>query len=180
MLKSTCVHIKYCWDLAIHIILLIIWSFPTWSLYHFFQFATGNSSVRNYEYLPRREIGPSWVALVVKNPSTNAIDVRNMSSIPGSERSPGEGNGNALQCSCLESLMDRGAWWATESMGSQRVKSLRSCPTLCDLMHYNPPGSSLHGILQASILEWVAMPFFRGSSQPRDRTHISYVSCSLQ
>ena len=57
-----------------------------------------------------------------------------------------------------------GAWWATESMGSQRVKSLHSCPTLCDLMDYNPPGFSLHGILQARILEWVAMPFFRGSS----------------
>ena len=33
--------------------------------------------------------------------------------IPGSERSPGEGNGNPLQCSCLENPMDRGAWWAT-------------------------------------------------------------------
>ena len=40
-----------------------------------------------------------------------------------------------------------------------------------------PPGSSVHGILQARILEWVAMPSSRGSSQPRDRTSISYVSC---
>ena len=39
------------------------------------------------------------------------------------------------------------------------------------------PGSSIHGILQARILEWVAMPFPRGSSQPKDRICISYVSC---
>ena len=44
---------------------------------------------------------------MVKNPSNNAIDIRNMSSIPRSKRSPGEGNGNALQYSCLENLMDR-------------------------------------------------------------------------
>ena len=49
----------------------------------------------------------------------------------------------------------------------------QSCPTLCDPMDYSPPGSSVHGILQARILEWVAMPFSRGSSQPRDRTQVS-------
>ena len=43
----------------------------------------------------------------------------------------------------------------------------QSCPTLCDLMDCSPPGSSVHGILQARILEWVATPSFRGSSQPR-------------
>ena len=42
-------------------------------------------------------------------------------------------------------------------------------------MDCSPPGSSVHGILQARILEWVAMPFSRGSSQPRDQTHISFV-----
>ena len=52
-------------------------------------------------------------ALVVKNPSTTAGDVRNMSSIPGSGRSPGEGYGNPLQHSCLENPMDREAWRAT-------------------------------------------------------------------
>ena len=44
----------------------------------------------------------------------------------------------------------------------------QSCLTLCDPMNYSPPGSSVHGILQARILEWVAIPFSRGSSQPRD------------
>ena len=41
------------------------------------------------------------------------------------------------------------------------------CPILCKSMDYIPPGSSVHGILQARILEWAAMPFSRGSSQPR-------------
>ena len=51
------------------------------------------------------------------------------------------------------------------------------CPTLIDPMDCPSPGSSVHGILQARILEWIAMPFSRGSSQPRDRISISYVSC---
>ena len=42
------------------------------------------------------------------------------------------------------------------------------CPTRCDSMDYNPPGSSVHGILQARILEWVAILFSRGSSLSRD------------
>ena len=48
---------------------------------------------------------------------------------------------------------------------------------LCDLMDQSLSGSSLQGILQARILEWVAMPSSRGSSQPRDWIHVSYVSC---
>ena len=44
----------------------------------------------------------------------------------------------------------------------------QSCLTLCDLMDRSPPGISVHGILQTRILEWVAIPFSRGSSQPRD------------
>ena len=54
---------------------------------------------------------------------------------------------------------------------------LQSWLTLCDPMDCSPPGSSDHGILQARIQEWVAMPSSRASSWPRDWTHISYVSC---
>ena len=57
-----------------------------------------------------------------------------------------------------------------------RAKSLQSCPTFYDPMDCSPPGSSVHGILQARILEWVAMPSSRGSSLPRDQTCISYAS----
>ena len=67
--------------------------------------------------------------------------------IPGLGRSPGEGNGNPLQYSCLES-------------------------SFCNPMDCNPPGSSVHGILQARILEWIAIFFYRGSSQCRDRIRV--------
>ena len=49
----------------------------------------------------------------VKNQPANAGNIRDACSIPGSGRSPGVGNGNPLQYSCLENSMDRGAWWAT-------------------------------------------------------------------
>ena len=52
----------------------------------------------------------------------------------------------------------------------------QSCLTLCDPMDCSPPGFSVHGILRARMLEWVAMPSSRGSSQPRDRTQVSYIS----
>ena len=51
------------------------------------------------------------------------------------------------------------------------------CLTACDSMDYSLPGSSIHGILQARTLEWVAMPFSRGSSQPRDWTQVSHNPC---
>ena len=57
------------------------------------------------------------------------------------------------------------------------AKLLQSYPTLCDAVDCNSPGSSVHGILQARILEWGAVAFSRGSSWPRDQTCISYVSC---
>ena len=101
----------------------------------------------------------------------------------------GGGNGNPLQCSCLENPRDRGVWWLP-SMGSHRVrhdwsdlaaaagelvlinyhnmligyvaaaaKSLQLCPTLCNSIDGSPPGSTVPGILQARTLEWVAISF---------------------
>ena len=54
----------------------------------------------------------------------------------------------------------------------------QSCLTLCDPMDCNPPGSSVYGVLQAGILEWAGISFSRGSSRPRDQTHI-FVSSAL-
>ena len=88
----------------------------------------------------------SQVAQVVKNPSASAEDIRDAGSIHGSGRSPGGGYDNPLQDSCLEHPMD------------------------C-----SPPGSFVHGLLQVRILEWVAIPFSRGSSWPMDWT---WVSCT--
>ena len=52
----------------------------------------------------------------------------------------------------------------------------QSCPTLCCPVDCNPPGSSVHGILQAGILEWVSMPSSRESSQPMDWTQVSFIA----
>ena len=60
---------------------------------------------------------------------------------------------------------------------SMSAKSLQSCSILCDPMGCSLPGSSVHGILQARILEWVTMPSSRGSSPPWDQTHASCISC---
>ena len=57
-----------------------------------------------------------------------------------------------------------------------KVKVAQSCPTLCDPMDCSLPGSSLHGILQARILDWVAVPFSRESFQPRDQTQVSHIT----
>ena len=56
------------------------------------------------------------------------------------------------------------------------VLVIQSCPTLCDLMDCSPSGSSVHGILQARILEWVAMPSSRGSSWPRGQIPFSCIA----
>ena len=57
------------------------------------------------------------------------------------------------------------------------AKSLQLCSTLCKLMGCSLPGSSVHGILWARMLEWVAVPSSKRSSQPRNQTYVSYISC---
>ena len=56
------------------------------------------------------------------------------------------------------------------------LNSLQSCLTLCTSGDCNPPGLFVRGVLQARMLDWVAIPFSRGLSWPRDQTHVSYVS----
>ena len=63
--------------------------------------------------------------------------------------------------------------WATWEAPIRQVLVIESCPTLCNPMDCSPPGSSVHGILQARILERVAISFSRGSFQPRNRTQVS-------
>ena len=70
-------------------------------------------------------VGASQVMLVLKDPPANAGDTRDTVSIPGWERSPGEGNGNPLHYPCLENPMDRGAWWATILWGAGSQTWLR-------------------------------------------------------
>ena len=69
-------------------------------------------------------------------------------------------------------------WVGDQTQASLKVKVLvtQSCPTLCNPMDCNPPGSCVHGILQARILEWVVIPFSRGSSRPRDQIQVFCVA----
>ena len=59
--------------------------------------------------------------------------------------------------------------------GESESEVAQPCPTLCDPMDCSLPGSSVHGIFQAIVLEWIAISFSRGSSQPRDRTQVSRI-----
>ena len=74
---------------------------------HFFKDKQLRTALTDFRTLPRK------VVLVVKNVPVNEGDVRDTGSIPGLGRSPGKGNGNPVQYSCLENSMDRGAWQAT-------------------------------------------------------------------
>ena len=80
-------------------------------------------------------------------------------------------NRNTQHCQDVSSFL----WSAVNAC--VHAKSLESCPTLCNLMNCSQPGSPDHRILQTRILEWVSMPSSKGSSQSRDRTCISYISC---
>ena len=61
-------------------------------------------------------------------------------------------------------------------IGKSESEVAQSCPTLCDPVDCSLPGSSPHGILQARILEWLAISFSRGSSQLRDRTQVFHIA----
>ena len=93
---------------------------------------------------------------------------------------------------CLGSIPAEPALWSRESFYDRwivqlpcastalnpKVKLLvaQLCPTLCDPMDCSPLASSVLGILQARVLEWVAIPFSRGSSQPEDQTWVSHTA----
>ena len=139
----------------------------------------------------------------VKVSAWNAAD---QGSIPGLRRSPGEGNGNPLQYSCLENPMEGGAWQATVhgvaksqtrlsdftftyalNMNSDYFWMLGVCVYMLSQVQlfvtlltivYQAPLSM--GFFQAKIQEWVAISSSRGSSQPRDGTCVSCKSPELQ
>ena len=82
----------------------------------------------------------------------------------------------SLSMSICVSHLSVSAIYPSSAYLHPRPKSLQSCLTLCDPTDCSPPGSSLHGILQAGILEWVAFPFSRESSQPRARAQVSCIA----
>ena len=80
---------------------------------------------------------------------------------------------------CFKSLNSQHPAWCLPHGGKSlhASKALQSCLSLCNPLDCSPPGSDVHGILQARILEWVTMPSSKGSSKPRDWTQGCYVSC---
>ena len=127
----------------------------------------------------------------------SACNVGDLGLIPGLGRSPGEGIGYPFQYSALENSMDCIVYGIAESQTQstdipfhfpqtleQGLDSLewyvcaQSCPTLFSgIIDCSPPGSSVHEIFQARILEWAAISSSKGSFRPRDWTLISYGSC---
>ena len=72
----------------------------------------------------------------------------------------------------------RNQFYSKVNNNEKRSEVTQSCPTLCDPMDGNLPGSVVHGIFQARILEWAAISFSRRSFQPRDRTQVSCIADS--
>ena len=118
---------------------------------------------------------------------------RQPTRLPRPWDSPGKNTGvgchSLLQCMKVKSLSPvrllatpwTAAHQAPPSMGFSRQEYwsgvAQPYPTLCDPMDRRPPGSPVYRILQARILKWVVMPSSRGSSQPRNPTRISFISC---
>ena len=96
---------------------------------HGFDPWSGNYNPTCHVALPKKyksmKIVSVHLALVVKNLSANAGDIRDENSILGSGRSPGEGHSNPLQYSCMENPMNRGAWWATVHRVAQSWAQLK-------------------------------------------------------
>ena len=143
-------------------------------------------------------IGASQVVLVVKNPPASAGDRSGFDPWVG--KIPWRRAWQPTPVSLPGESMDRGAWrtvvqgvakrrtrlsdWARAAVCDSFkgcapspslliVNASQSSLTLCNSMNYGPHGSSVHGILQARILEWVAISFSRGSSRPWDQTYVS-------
>ena len=116
--------------------------------------------------------------------SITAYNTGDMGLIPGLGKSPRGGNDNPFQYSCLEKFhgqrrLESYSPWSckesdmTEHSGLQFSSITQLCPAVCDPRDCSLPDSSVPGILQARILEWVAVFFSRGSSWPRNWTWVS-------
>ena len=77
---------------------------------------------------------------------------------------------------CLINNCKEEWYWMLKSLNSRISEVTQSCPTLCNPMDYSLPGSYIHGIFQARVLEWVAISFSRGSPWPRDWIQVSRIA----
>ena len=119
-----------------------------------------------------------------KESACNTGDTGDWKFDPRIRKIPWRRKGNPLQYYCLENTMDRGSWWATvHGVAKSQTRPIdfycvsRSVVSDCLWpMDCSLPGSSVHRVSQARILEWVAIPFSRESSQPRGQTQVSQIA----
>ena len=134
-----------------------------------------------------------WVAISFSRGSSQPRDQTQVSTLQA-DSLPVEPQGKAMNTgvgslSLLQGIFQTQRWnpcfphWKADSFPLShrgnplkvKVSVAQLCPTLCNPVDCSPPGSSVHGILQARILEWVAISFSRGSSQPKNRTQVSCI-----
>ena len=94
---------------------------------------------------------------------------------PGDLFDPGIGPVSPAAPALAGGFFTTSTTWKAHKYHESERKVAQLCPTLCDPMDSSPPGSSIHGILQARILECVAISFSRETSWPRDRTQVSCI-----
>ena len=111
-----------------------------------------------------------WVYESLKLRRNSYWDIKNLETLHYLVTFRGRNDANTLVCVCMCVCVCM-YLCVCVSVHAQ------SCPTLWDLIDHSLPGSCVHGIFHARILKWVAISYSRGSSQPKDQTHVSYVSC---
>ena len=118
----------------------------------------------------------NWVVKNL-NCTTGLLQLQNKTFLwqPAWEGGLGE-NGCKYMCGWVPSLFTWNCHNTVNQLCAVLCLIAQSCPTLCEPMDWSPPGSSVHGILQARILEWVAYPFSRASSQSRNQTGVSCIA----
>ena len=95
---------------------------------------------------------------------------------PGDLPDPGIEPKSLMSPALAGGFLTTSATWEAQRENKVKVLVVQLCPTLWDPMDCSPPGSSVHEILQARVLEWVAISYSRGSSQPRDQTQVSCIA----
>ena len=161
-LLLTCAYnFKYC-----HSTSSVLWMYSFLKTFHF-EIMVGSSAIVRNNTERSRLLFSSFSPLVslaepkCRNDCIQGTDIGLDTSAPPESRLTTCANIHTCMCVCV---------WAC-------AQSHQSCPTVCNSTDCSPPGSSVHGISQARILEWVAIPYSRGSSHPRGRASTSWVSC---
>ena len=139
-------------------------------VYLFQQSVTESCTILSPRY--KSNEGPAFVAMVKLQTNCKQMNTGNFQQFP--QRS----HNSFIHCSVIlfSYLLPSMFSACQESEVKNRESVSQSCLTLCDPKDCSPPASSVHGILQARILEWVTIPFSRASSQPRNQTQVSCIA----